>query len=337
MSIVDNDLLRVLRGEHTERVPYWEVWFPRSGDLCRQILGHPAETVHDEVALARRLGWQHIRIDGFDAGLPRTFRKVDGSQERYSPEVALHSLSQLDEVPPLDLAGISQDVVERVSAAHENGLSAVAYLPWCYHAVSTSMGMLNFAIKTVDDVGFLHEALDFVEQRNRDAILEVLIPAGVDAVLFDGDCAYRSGLTVSPHMFRELTQQRTSDTVAPLLRAGIPYLLHSDGKLDDVIPMLIELDFSAVHGVEAVANDLADIKRRFGQDITLIGNMDINFLGYASVEEIRHATREMLATGAPGGRYVAACTSGPEGFIPLDNFLAYVEEVHAFVPEVATT
>jgi uroporphyrinogen-III decarboxylase len=102
-----------------------------------------------------------------------------------------------------------------------------------------------------------------------------------------------------------------------------------------VIPMRIELDFSGVHGVEAVANDLADIKRRFGQDITLIGNMDINFLGYASEEEIRQATREMLVVGARGGRYVASCTSGPEGFIPLENYLAFVEEIHAFVPELA--
>jgi uroporphyrinogen decarboxylase len=196
--------------------------------------------------------------------------------------------------------------------------------------VATSMGLLNFAYKTVDDIDFLHAALEFVEERNRVAIREVLIPLGVDAVLFDGDCAYRNGLMVSPRIFRELTHNRTAATVALLRQAGIPYVFHSDGQLDDVIPMLVELDFSAVHGIEALANDLSDIKRRFGRAITLIGNMDITFLGMSSVEQVREATRRMLDIGAPGGRYVAACNTSPEDFIPVENYSAFVEEIHAY-------
>lgn len=330
MGSFDNDLLRTLRGEQTEQVPFWEVWFMRDGALCRQILGGPADTMDKEIALARRLGWQHLRIDGVDTGLPRTYRTTSDGTERYSPEGALHSLAQLEDIPPLDLDSLWQRGGRRVQAAHENGLAAIAYVPWCFHAVATSMGLLNFAYKTVDDINFLHTVLEFVEERNRLAIREVLIPIGVDAVLFDGDCAYRNGLMVSPRVFRELTQGRTAKTVAPLRAAGIPYAFHSDGQLDEVIPMLVELGFSAVHGVEAMANDLADIKRRFGRSITLMGNMDITFLGMSSVEHVREATRAMLEVGAPGGRYVAACNTSPEDFIPVGNYLAFTEEIHAF-------
>ena len=66
--------------------------------------------------------------------------------------------------------------------------------------------------------------------------------------------------------------------------------------------------------------------------ITLMGNMDITFLGYSTVEEVRTATRDMLAAGAPGGRYVAACNTSPEDFIPVENYLAFVEEIHAYTP-----
>ncbi len=333
MSSFENDLLRTLRGEQTERVPFWEVWFTRSGELCRQILGKTAESIEDEVELAQRLGSQVLRIDGFDAGLPRTYRKVDGGLERYSPEGALHSLDQLEEIPPMDLDALAEETAARVHTAHNYGLAAVAYLPWCFHAVATSMGLLNFAFKTVDDIDFLHQALEFVELRNRAAIREVLLPNNVDAVLFDGDCAYRNGLMVSPHVFRELTEERTAQTVGPLREAGIPYVFHTDGKVDDVLPMLIELEFSAVHGVEAMANDLADIKRRFGDAITLIGNMDITLLGMSTLDEVREATQQMLRVGSPGGRYIAACNTSPEDFIPVENYLAFVEEIHAFVPK----
>lgn len=332
MRAFDNELLQALRGEQTGRVPFWEVWFMRKGKLCAGIMGGPADTVAKEIALARRLGWQHLRIDGAGAGLPRTYRKVGGGVERYSPEGALHSLDQLDEIPPLDIETLSQEVAHRVAAAHEQGLAAIAYLPWCFHAVATSMGLLNFALKSVDDIDFLHAAMEFVEERNRIALHKVMIPHGVDVVLFDGDCAYRNGLMVSPRVFRELTQQRTAETVALLQEANVPYVFHSDGKLDNVIPMLVELGFSAVHGVEAMANDLADIKHRFGDAITLMGNMDITLLGMSTTEQVREATRRMLDIGAPGGRYIAACNTSPEDFIPVQNYLAFVEEIHAYVP-----
>lgn len=332
MDTLHNTLIRAIRGEPAPNVPFWEVWFTRNSELCRRILGVPADTLRREIDLAHRLGWEFLRVDGVEAGLPRTYRSVGGGVERYSPEGALHSLHQLEEIPPLDVGRLTRDVAARVAAAREHGLAAIAYVPWCFHAVATSMGLLNFAYKTVDDIDFLHEAMEFVERRNRLAIREVLLPLGVDAVLFDGDCAYRNGLMVSPSVFRELTQERTAKTIAPLLDADVPCVFHTDGQLDEVVPMLLELGFSAVHGVEAMANDLADVKRRFGDKITLIGNMDITFLGMATVDEVRQATREMLDIGSPCGRYIAACNTSPEDFIPAENYLAFVEEIHAYTP-----
>ena len=94
--------------------------------------------------------------------------------------------------------------------------------------------------------------------------------------------------------------------------------------------MLIELGFSAFHGVEAAANDLGDIKRRFGRDITLMGNMDVVFLTHASVAEVRAATERMLTIGMEGGRYVAACNTSPMDYIPYGNYLAMVDVIQHF-------
>ena len=318
----------MLHGEETDRVPFWEVWFLKEGELSRQIMGGPVDTVEKEVALSRRLGWEHLRLGAVSDGLPRTYGQIGDGTERYSPQGGLHSLAQLEEIPPLDLDAVAAHVAPSVQAAHEAGLAAISYLPWCFHSTATSMGLLNFAYKTVDDIDFVHTVCEFVEERSRLALREVLIPLGIDVVLFDGDCAYRNGLMVSPTIYRQLVFARTARTVSLLKEAAIPYTFHSDGKLDHVIPMLIELGFCAVHGVEAMANDLGDIKARFGRDITLMGNMDITFLGYSTVEEVRAATRTMLEIGPAGDRaYVAACNTSPEDFIPVQNYLAFADEI----------
>lgn len=329
MKQPDSRFVRTLRGEQTQKVPFWEIWFLEDGALCTELLGAPITTVEQRITAARKFGWETVRIEveGLRSRLPVAYEAVDGDHDRYSHAGGLHSLSQLDEIPPVDVPDLLGRVTAEVQAVHAVGLTTIAYLPWCFHATNTAMGLQNFAYKTVDDIDFLHTVMEFVEQRNQQIIREILIPAGIDVVLFDGDCAYKNGLMISPRVFRELVFERTARTVALLQAQDIPYLLHSDGKLDDLIPILIELGFSGVHGVEAMANDLAEIKARFGDQITLIGNMDITFLGYSSLDEVRARTREMLDIGTPGGRYIAACNTSPEDFIPPENYLTFVETI----------
>ena len=131
-------------------------------------------------------------------------------------------------------------------------------------------------------------------------------------------------------MFRQLVFERTARTVEPLKKAGIPYVFHSDGKVDGFMPLLIELGFAAVHGIEAQANDLTDVKRRFGSGITLVGNMDVVKLAHGTVEQVGQKTEEMLRIGSQGGRYVAACNTSPLDYIPGENYLAMVDVIRHF-------
>jgi uroporphyrinogen decarboxylase len=177
-----------------------------------------------------------------------------------------------------------------------------------------------------------------VEERNRMVIDQVVSAVRPDVVLFDGDCSYKHGLMVDPELFRRLVFERTRKTVSRLKRLGIPYVLHTDGKLDDVIPVLIELGFSMVHGCESKANDLADLVERFGDDIVLAGNMDIDFLSKATVEEVRSETLSMLEAGSSKCRYVAACNTSPLDFIPDENYIAMAEAIkgyggHGYCPQ----
>ena len=148
-----------------------------------------------------------------------------------------------------------------------------------------------------------------------------------DAVLFDGDCAYGSGLMINPDDLKELTYDETEKTVTLLRQFDIPYTLHSDGKLDDLIPMLVDLGFSAVHGCEKQANDLEDLVDRFGDDICWIGNMDVVFLTHASIAEIQDETEKMIQCGSRKKRFIAACNTSPLDYIPDENYRAFCDVI----------
>lgn len=324
-------ILETFAGRQIGRVPFWEVWYGMDA-LTQRLLGRPAATAEDKCELAEALGWDAIAVAWAQIDPPRHDSAVasDGTQH-YVPQ-GIEVLATLGERPFPDQTAARQDTQAAVATAHRHGIAAVHYVPWCFHVITTAIGLEALSFAIYDNRELVHEAFEWVEQRNRRVVEEVIIPAGVDLVLFDGDCAFKTGLMVRPEIFRELVFDRTARTVALLQEAGIPYTFHSDGKLDELIPMLVELGFIGVHGVEAQANDLADIKARFGHQITLIGNMDVVELTYADVAQVREMTRAMLRIGASGGRYVAACNTSPLDYIPQDNYLAFAETIREFVP-----
>ena len=321
----ENNLTRTLRGEDTGALPFWEVWFLMF-DLAHKMLGGPADTIEKQIEMARYFGWEYLHGYAGAPGLPSSSGEASDGTSHYV-QGGYHDLAQLEGIPQPDIDKILTAAEPRIKAAREAGLAVITYLPWEFHSVATAMGLENFALKTVDDIDFLHTTFEFIAERTRKVIREALVPLGVDVVLFDGDCAYKNGLMVSPQVFRELVFERTAKTIAPLKEADIICTLHTDGKLDDVIPVLIELGFDGVHGVEAQANDLGDIKARFGREITLIGNMDVVVLTRSTPEEIRAQTQRMLDTGSPGGRYIAACNTSPCNYIPEENYLAFLDVI----------
>ena len=124
--------------------------------------------------------------------------------------------------------------------------------------------------------------------------------------------------------------KRTKETISRLKTLVIPYTFHTDGKLDDVIPILIELGFSAVHGCEKQANNLNYLVEKFGDEIVLVGNMDVVFLSKATPEEVRKETKEMLKTGSRKGKFVAACNTSPLDYIPEENYLAMAKTIEEY-------
>jgi uroporphyrinogen decarboxylase len=62
---------------------------------------------------------------------------------------------------------------------------------------------------------------------------------------------------------------------------GIPTILHSDGNISRIIPLLIKAGFRALHPVQYSAGlDIRDLKREYKRDVVFFGNFDIGILAY---------------------------------------------------------
>ena len=319
-------LLALLRGERVAKPPLWEPWFAM-GEMLERDHGGSYER------MAGELGHAAVPLGGLRTDVEFVDQRDPAAEGGgwYGGGLLRHP-EQIRERPEPDYEAQIEPLLEGKRRAHEHGLACWLVIGWCFDRISASMGLEQLALDCYDRPEFLAEAMEWVEARNRAGIRRVVDAVRPDFLLYNGDCAYKNGTMIHPGMLRELCLEPTRRTVQAIRELGIPLAFHSDGKLDDVIPLLTELGVAAVHGCEAQANDLDGLVERFGDEIALCGNMDVVFLKEASPDAVREATFRMLETGARKRRFIAACNTSPQDYIPPENYRAFCRAVADWAP-----
>jgi uroporphyrinogen-III decarboxylase len=149
-------------------------------------------------------------------------------------------------------------------------------------------------------------------------------------VMVNDDIAHNAGLMINPTMFDGIFPHRMKRLIAPPKEHGKLVLMHTDGKMDKVLPILYDIGINIVHPNEPESNDIFELKKQWASKLALIGNIPTALLAYGSKDEIEEKVREYCVKLVPGGGYVlGSSTSIMEG-IPPENFVAMTQAVHKY-------
>ena len=144
------------------------------------------------------------------------------------------------------------------------------------------------------------------------------------------DLGFRSSTMTSPDFLREqiLPWHRACAEIAH--DHGKPYLLHSCGNLDAVMEDLIEtVGIDGKHSFEDTILPVSEAYHRYGERISILGGIDVDFLCRADEAAIRSRVRETLdaCTNSDQGRgYCLGTGNTVANYIPLDNYLFMLDE-----------
>ena len=109
--------------------------------------------------------------------------------------------------------------------------------------------------------------------------------------------------------------------------------MHSCGNLDAITEDLIEdVKIDAKHSYEDVILPVEIYHAKYGNRISVVGGIDVDSLCRKSETEVRKRVREVLDTCMPTGGYVLGTGNSVANYIPPANFLAMVDEGHAWRP-----
>ena len=184
----------------------------------------------------------------------------------------------------------------------------------------------------------LYEQRDLVEAIARRCLeIDRLVTARllefrrVRAIWGSDDLGFRSGTLISPRDLRALVLPGHKTLAQMAHAAGRLYLLHSCGKLNAVMDELIDdVQIDAKHSFEDTILDVREAKRLYGRRVALLGGLDMDFLCRSDPESIRQRVRDTLAVCQPGGGYCLGTGNTVANYIPLDNYLAMLDEGRKF-------
>jgi uroporphyrinogen decarboxylase len=141
------------------------------------------------------------------------------------------------------------------------------------------------------------------------------------------DMGFKTGLMFSADDMRRFVLRGHRALAKMAHEAGRPYILHSCGNLAEIIDDLTDdVKIDGKHSFEDTIEDVRRVKGTYGRKTALLGGIDVDFLCRADEPAIRRRVRETLDTCLPGGGYCLGSGNSVANYIPLDNYLAMIDE-----------
>ncbi|MDY6914351.1 MAG: uroporphyrinogen decarboxylase family protein [Planctomycetota bacterium] len=186
-----------------------------------------------------------------------------------------------------------------------------------------SMGYETFATTLLVD----HKVVEHFMDRVTDWLAEAAIrlnDIGFDFIWAADDIAFKTQPFFSPALYREHLLPYTMKVAKEI---KLPWIYHSDGNLLPLLDDLLSQGMDAIHPLEPGAMDIDELKRRWGDKITLVGNIDLNTLSLGTPEQTRQEVKDRICRLGPGYGYILSSGNSISDYCKPENVLAMVNTI----------
>ena len=226
-----------------------------------------------------------------------------------------------------------KNIREAIKEAHrgkDDDMALIAGVRGAFTVMFISMGFDNMALTVYDDPDLLREmSAYFTDFWTKIAVRAVEM--GADAIFIANDMGFNTNTLLAPDTMRDIFLPDLKKQVKAIQDAGAKVILHTCGCVNPILPDLVDTGIDALNDLQRAAGmDIAQIKKDYGDRLTLIGNVDAtNVLTTKNPEEIDEAVKEVLRVAGHGGGLIMASDHSLHGAIPYENvdrFLAAARE-----------
>ncbi|MDD5674398.1 MAG: uroporphyrinogen decarboxylase family protein [Chitinivibrionales bacterium] len=127
----------------------------------------------------------------------------------------------------------------------------------------------------------------------------------LDVFALCADYCFNNNPFLSPALFDEFVTPYLKQLTRGYREMGFYVIKHTDGNIMPIIDALVSTNPHALHSLDPQGGvDIADVKKRFGDKVCLIGNVNCAALQTGTDAEVTESARYALKNGMPGGGYI---------------------------------
>ena len=194
-----------------------------------------------------------------------------------------------------------------------------------YEWASTMLGLVGMSYLLVDDLELVEMVFEKIGSLHVAANRILTGMEGIGAHRQGDDLGFYSATFLPPELLRKLVFPTYRAMADIAHAAGRPFILHSCGNLELVYEDLIECGISAKHSFEDKIMPVAEFKRRYGQRITPLGGLDVDFICRMSKEEIRAYTISHIEDCFSDGFWALGTGNSLTDYMPVENYLTVLK------------
>ncbi|MFC1975233.1 substrate-binding domain-containing protein [Chloroflexota bacterium] len=338
-----NRLLKTLHHQEADRVPHLEFWVDSQAvyeyvlehklgyEIVDASVGRQTIRPEDDIEFAQRLGMDAV-VCNFTWRPNNIFKEAKDGTKHYV-DGSVKTWTDLDNLePPPFLANQLNRLERYLRAAQGTGVGVCANFTSFFDSALLAIGITDALYRIYDDRPFVERVMDLILD-HQEKVMRALcdrFAGDLAFVVVNDDITHNTGLFIHPDAFMEVFSSRMKRLIAPAKEHDKLVAIHTDGKIDQALPILHDIGFDIVHPVQPEANDIFALKKQWSGKIAFVGNIDTTLLAYGHKEEIEEKVKKICVELGPGGGYVLGSSSSIMEGIPPENFMAMVQAVHKY-------
>lgn len=222
---------------------------------------------------------------------------------------------------------ISYVLLESAVRRVPDGMKVCVWTSGILENVQWLMGYEPMSYATVEQPDLIDALFDRVGAMITSIFDNAASVPGVGLLAMGDDMGFRTGTLFSPKFLRQHVFPLQKKCVLSAHCNGHPFILHSCGQLKEIMNDLIDdVGIDAKHSYEDAILPVEEAVRLYGARIAIVGGIDVDLLSRGTEEIVRKRTRSVLEQCASTGGYVMGTGNSGANYIPIQNFIALLDE-----------
>ncbi len=342
-----NEFLKILQGEESDRLRFYDFFADKP--IKDRIVGKPTlfsfllplgsesmETlIKNDIEFWYSLGYDYMPTAPLSGGFfnPEVVEDTAGLSKGprwWLTEKSMRRVTNREEFEAFEWPSIDRidfSYFDLVPEFLPQGMKVIGQGSGILEGVMWMMSHTGLAYAMADDPELVQMIFDRVGEFSVAFVERMARRDFVGAIQFGDDMGFKTGTLISPRDLRKYAFPWHKKAVEAAKSHGKPFILHSCGNLEKIMDDLIdEVGIDAKHSFEDVIVPVAEVKKRWGERVAILGGIDMDVLVRAAPDTIRKYTREVIESCVPGGGYALGCGNTVANYIPPENFLAMLDE-----------